>query len=113
MKTAKQWAARVQNSKEPWEKLVAEIQSDAAAELRAAAKDAMFVIQEIERTSKLDPLTFSYTTEAHAIKKLKSALANSETVAAMPNNESSASLRSNIVVCFKNESVYCFVNADV
>jgi hypothetical protein len=31
----------------------------------------------------------------------------------MPNDESSASLRSNIVVCFKNESVYCFVNADV
>lgn len=29
MKTAKQWAARVQNSKEPWEKLVWEIQSDA------------------------------------------------------------------------------------
>ena len=29
MKNAKQWAARVQNSKEPWEKLVWEIQSDA------------------------------------------------------------------------------------
>jgi hypothetical protein len=29
MKTAKQWAARVQNSKEPWEKLVWEIQNDA------------------------------------------------------------------------------------
>lgn len=29
MKTAKQWAARVQNSKEPWENLVWEIQSDA------------------------------------------------------------------------------------
>jgi hypothetical protein len=30
-----------------------------------------------------------------------------------PNNESSASLQSNIVVCFNYESVYCFVNAGV
>ena len=30
-----------------------------------------------------------------------------------PNNESSASLRSNIVVLIDYESVYCFVNADV
>lgn len=29
MKTQEQWAARVQNSKEPWSKLVAEIQADA------------------------------------------------------------------------------------
>lgn len=29
MKTQEQWATRVQNSKEPWAKLVAEIQADA------------------------------------------------------------------------------------
>ena len=29
MKTPEQWANRVQNSKEPWAKLVAEIQNDA------------------------------------------------------------------------------------
>jgi hypothetical protein len=29
MKTAEQWSVRVQNSKEPWEVLISEIQNDA------------------------------------------------------------------------------------
>ena len=37
MKTAEQWATRVQNSKEPWAQLVAEIQQDAR---RAALEEA-------------------------------------------------------------------------
>lgn len=39
MKTPEQWAARIQNSKEPWAKLVTEIQLDAVKEgARRAAK---------------------------------------------------------------------------
>jgi hypothetical protein len=40
MKSAEQWAKRVQNSKEPWAKLVAEIQSDAYQQALADAEDA-------------------------------------------------------------------------
>lgn len=36
MKTAEQWANRIQNSKEPWAKLVAEIQADALKDAAVA-----------------------------------------------------------------------------
>jgi len=72
MKTAKQWAARVQNSKEPWEKLVWEIQSDA---LQYAAAICIHHAQ----TGNLSGWT-------DAVSRECATRINEERVTAMPNS---------------------------
>jgi len=65
MKTAEQWANRIQNSKEPWAKLVGEIQSD-------AAKAALTLAAEIVRdtpTLELDRDVVTSTLSLEILKK--------------------------------------------
>jgi hypothetical protein len=59
MKTAEQWANRVQNSKEPWAKLVAEIQTDAL----------LFAQEQIMESS----------TQSGALNKIMAAMPNDRT----------------------------------
>lgn len=56
MKTAKQWAIRVQNSKEPWEKLVMEIQVDALNEAIMHCQNEH--LETISDMSRLDDIAY-------------------------------------------------------
>ena len=77
MKTPEQWAKRVQNSKEPWAKLVAEIQSDAHQQ---GLTDAAEIYCDAQRMNCLDHCD-DY---AEAIKDCKHAILTAR-AAAMPN----------------------------